>query len=323
RTLADLLIESQPVAALVNLGYQDVLEYALNGGAGDENPNATMIDDADLTPVSVFENSMNRLINRMLDETDSDIFIANLFNPLVAPYFQTLSHALELEKYSAGYLGSVGSHYADFNYNVFQYNDVEDGGAPPELDRPRIIVDPMGYPQISPSNRARVILDEYLNAASLNDGTVIPKWRQLKENELVLYKSEPELNESSPLSGEVPLSDAQALTETEIGIINQRVEAFNSIIEALASVNERVHLVDFKFIINTVIEQEYIFDGVRPSVEFDRYGIFSSDGYTLNPRGNAILANELITTINAVYDANLEAININDFRGNEILGNFD
>jgi len=322
-TPADLLVNRQPGAVLLHLGYQDILNYALNGGSGNANPNPGMIGENDLTPVSVFENAMNQLVNRLLNETGTDIFIANIFDPLFSPYFQTIFHALEIEKYSAGYLGSVGSHYSDFNNTVFQHNDIENGGAPPELDRPIIVVDPMGYPQISPRNRARVIVDEYLNEAILNDGTVIPKWRQLKENELVLYKNEPDLNESSPLSGQVPLSDEQALTEPEIDFIHQRLIAFNNIIETLASGSERVHLVDIRSVINAVNEDEYIFEGVRPSMEFDRYGIFSGDGYTLNPRGNAIIANELIKTINSIYNANLKLVDVNAYRGNEILGNFN
>ncbi|NGP77016.1 hypothetical protein G3570_10255 [Balneolaceae bacterium YR4-1] len=321
-TLLDLIIQRQPTAVLIHLGYQDILNYALNGAAGNANPDPVMIGDSDLTPVSVFENAVNEIINRLLQETQSDIFIANLFNPLQAPYFQTISYALEIEKYSSGYLGEVGSHYTDFNYDVFQYNDVEDGGAPAELDRPRIIVDPMGYPQISPNNRARVIVDEYLNEASLNDGTVIPKWRQLKEGELVLYKTEPQLNESSSLSGIEPLSDAQVLTEPEIEIINQRVAAYNNIIENLVSSNERIHLVDLKSIINAVNEGAYLFNGVRLGMEFNRYGIFSSDGYTLNPRGNAIFTNQLIQAINTTYEAGLQRIDVNAYRGNEIMANY-
>ena len=322
-TPANLIIDRQPGAVLINLGYQDILNYALNGGAGSENPSPDNIGEHDLTPVPVFESSISQLVNRVLNETDSDIFIATIFNPLAGPYFQVLDHALEIEKYSAGYLGQVGVHYEDFNYNVFQYNDVEDGGAPEELERPIIIVDPMGYPQISANNRARVIVDEYLSDAIMNDGTVIPKWRQLTENELVLYKNEPYLNESSPISGVDPLSDAQALTEPEIDFINQRVVAFNQIIRNLVSANERVHLVDVEKVINEIKKEEYIFNGVRPSLLFDRYSIFSADGYTLNPRGNAIIANELIKAVNAAYDSNLQLFNPNSFRGNEIEGSFE
>lgn len=322
-TPADLVIDRQPGAVLINLGYEDILNYALNGGAGSENPAPADIGEYDLTPGVVFESTMNSLVNRLLNETNSDIFIATIFNPLAAPYFQTLKHVLEIERYSGGYIGSLGNYYEDFNLNVFHYNDLENGGAPDELDRPKILFDSIGYPNVDPRNRARVIVDEYLADAILNDGTVIPKWRQLSEKELVLYKNEPYLNESSPLSGEVPLSDAQALTEPEIEIINQRVQAFNSIIENLASAQNRVHLVDITTPINLIIDDGYIVDGVRPSLEFDRYGIFSADGYTLNPRGNAIIANELIKAVNEVHNSNLQPVDPNLYRGNEILGRFN
>jgi lysophospholipase L1-like esterase len=56
-------------------------------------------------------------------------------------------------------------------------------------------------------------------------------------------------------------------------------------------------------------------DGIAYSPNFVTGGVFSLDGIHLTPRGNALVANELIKVINAKYGSTLPAVNGNAYPG--------
>lgn len=317
KSLLDMVIEASPEVILIDIGNEDILQYSLNGAAGDAFPDLDSIGDKDLIAASDFDFHIRYIITQLLSATNAQIFIANISNPLLAPYFHTLSRNFETEIYSAKYLDSISQYYQGFNQDVFQYNRILNPNLPHEDRRPIIDIDSQGYPNISPPFNSRVIEDEYLKEAVI-DGRSIPKWRQTVENELVLFKNERDLNPSTTLSGEIPLSDEEVLTIPEIKIINNRLFSFNQSIENIAAENARVSLFNVNRIIKEISEGEYSYQGVNFSNKFDKYGI-SADGYSLNPRGNAIIANELINSINSTYGTYLKQLNPNNYRGNEFV----
>lgn len=312
KSLLELLIEQDPSVVLVSLGQEDILSYSLTGASGRTDG----VTETDLTPASLYEESLHEVIDKIINETDAHIFITNLYNILEAPYFNTIEHTLETEMYSAEYISTLSSYYDVFNNAVFQYNYIEGGGVSDEKKRPTIDFDPIGYPNVSPKQRARVVVDEELPEVELNDGTEIPQWRMAVEGEKILYKVEYQLKESSDVSGKIPLTDEQVLTQTEVDILVKRLAEFNKIISNTAISNDRVDLIDIKSVINDIKNDRYTYKGVSFSTHFSRNGIFSSDGYTLNPRGNAIIANLFIEAINEIYNAQLDFVDPNSYRGN-------
>ena len=58
-----------------------------------------------------------------------------------------------------------------------------------------------------------------------------------------------------------------------------------------------------------------VFNGIGLNPNFVSGGAYSLDGINLNPRGNALLANEFIKAINAKYKSNIPTVDVTLFRG--------
>jgi hypothetical protein len=59
-------------------------------------------------------------------------------------------------------------------------------------------------------------------------------------------------------------------------------------------------------------------DGVFYTNEFDELSFYSSDGYTINRRGQAFLANVLIEKLNEISVSKIPKLKPNLFEGNTI-----
>ena len=278
------------------------------------------ISKEDIIQVSDYRSEMEDIVNRLLNETNADIFIADLFDPLRSPFFNTIGWVLELEIYNRDYIFNATSFWEDFNFLVYQYNFVDEGGVPASERRPRINFDQDGFP--GETSRARVILDEELRSDTLSDGTVLPKYRQLLDGEFVLYDNLPNLNIESPLSATVPLADNQALTLKEMAVIKERVTSFNEVIQSIASGDNRINVINRSQIIQSAHIEALSYEGVLYTADFSINSIFSTDGYTLNKRGHAFIANELIKILSDSTGSDVRLINPNALKGNEIKTSF-
>lgn len=310
----DQLIDNNPGVVLVSFGMENLISYSYNGASGDENPLLATISAADLQLPQDYETTLTNVVDRILSETSADVLITNLYNPLSAPFFQEMDWAFEVDIYPSSYIGNLIGFYNEFNTNVFNYNQIENDL--PIADRRKIIdFDVMDWPLVEPRNRARVIRDEYTPTVFLNDGTEIPNIRMLIDGELIPYRLVNQISTETSFAGETPLEDNEALVKREIEIIENRLLEYNNTITNLVNGNDRIKLVDIKSLIEAIEEEEYTVEGVTYTMGFDRYSIFSADGYSLNPRGNAVIAKEIILTINREYGTNLRSINPNDYRG--------
>ncbi|GAB5409853.1 MAG: hypothetical protein BalsKO_22180 [Balneolaceae bacterium] len=309
----DVIIQNSPSIVVLDLGRDDLFSYAFNGAIGNENPAIATSTDADLITMLDFETVYSNILDRLIAETNAEIFIMNIPDPLQNPYFQTLSWAFETEIFDELFISQMDAFYFAFNSQVAQYNFIENPDATPSEQRPRLNFDLDNWPQAV--SRAKVIRDDELFDAMLNDGTVLRKWRQLTENELIGYNLEPSVFYESTLAAQVPLPDDLALTEREINTIETRAFEYNITIEDLASSSNRIHIVNVNQVMNQVTSEEFFFDGVPFTAKFDQYSIFSADGYTLNPRGNALIANELIKEVNSVTNSAIKPFNPNNFPG--------
>ncbi|HAH51512.1 MAG TPA: hypothetical protein DCL80_09715 [Balneola sp.] len=319
-SLVDEVIQKQPTAVILDLGMDDILQYALNGASGSEFPNLGTIAKEDIIQVSDYRSEMETIVNRLLNETNADVFIMDTFDPLRAPFFNTIGWTLELEIYNRDYIFNATDFWEDFNFLVYQFNFVDEGGVPASQRRPRINFDQDGFP--GETSRARVIFDEELNSDTLSDGTVLPKYRQLLDGEFVLYDNLPNLNIDSPLSATVALADNQALTLKEMAVIRERSISFNEVIHNIASGSNRINVIKRSEIVQKGFIEALFYDGVSYTADFSIYSIFSSDGYTLNKRGNAFVANELIKLLNDSTSSNIKLMNPNLLEGNEIKTSF-
>jgi lysophospholipase L1-like esterase len=127
------------------------------------------------------------------------------------------------------------------------------------------------------------------------------------------------------------------LTLNEQIILNTRIATFNAIIaQTVAATQGRVALVEVNTIFADIAGltaqqaallglspaaqsaadgvQGIIVDGVNLRPDFSPNGIISTDGVHPNPKGYALLANEIIRVINESFGAEIPLIDITPFR---------
>jgi hypothetical protein len=104
-----------------------------------------------------------------------------------------------------------------------------------------------------------------------------------------------------------PFRNEFVLTTDELAIIQLRIEAFNALIRQKATTYgfALVETGDFY----DKLTNGFTYNGATLSAKFVSGGAFSLDGIHLNPRGNALLANEFIKAINKKFTAKIPLIN--------------
>jgi hypothetical protein len=311
--ILDDLISQSPTVVVVSLGLTDLFEYAYYGASGDENPTLASIKKGDLITPNDFDQLYNSIIDRLLAETNATIITLNTFDVTISPYFSSIYFAIEDDVYRKSDVERVEEYYEAFNQLIFRHNFVDDGTLPYDERRDIINFFTDGWPSLA--SRARAIEDEYLPSDTLDDGTIIPKWRQLVEEERILYSVAPELIPSSDKSTIMPLTDAETLTKPELDIIRSRVAAFNSVISDKAMAETRVHLLDFERLVMQSEQEEINIDGVLHPTTFDVFSIFSADGYTLSTRGQVLLANEFVKLLNTELNTSITPFDVNQYIG--------
>ncbi len=113
-------------------------------------------------------------------------------------------------------------------------------------------------------------------------------------------------NPASIIGVGVPLGDQFTLTVDEIGLLLQRIGAFNAAIAAQANSREGLVLFDANsFFTGIAINGGIQSSGLNYTPDFSPNGVFSTDGIHPNPAGHAILTNELIQLINTSFNSNL------------------
>ncbi|MEX2478501.1 MAG: hypothetical protein WD357_08695 [Gracilimonas sp.] len=318
-SLLDLAISRNPTFFIMEPGTEDIFDYAIGGAEGDPNPDPNNVSSNDLTPALLFENEMDDIAERILTESPADIFLINIPDPFKMPYFTILPWYYINEEWDVVSSEFSFNYYYEFNIDVQYHNNTVNNF---EDRRSTIVFDVDGG---SPF-RAKVIEDEDLIEAQNEDGEDIPKFRQMTEDDFFLYNAE-KIHTNSfgnlPVFGtEDPISDRFIITKSEAEIINERRRAFNESMQNLANSNSRIHMVDLNALIERIYDEKVSIDGVTYSLIFDNRTIISADGISLNPKGQALLGNEVIKIINASFNANVPMLNVNAKQGTEFTIDF-
>ncbi len=321
-SILDQAIEKNPSLVILDIATDDIFDFTLNGASGDENPEISSVVHTDLTPVSVFEQSIQEAIQRLLNETDADIIIPTIPNPLELPYFQNLPWYFTSSQFrlpnvffnfnfckEPGYCEMY--YFNEFNVSVNEFNRGRSG----DERRPIVDFDAGGGERF----RGKLIIDEALPTAIDSEGDTIPKLRQLTQEDLFLYNGEIPQYESLLSDGEmgaiVPLADKFALTSSEQETITARRQAFNTIITQLTQSSSRVYLLDIAKLIDDVELGLVNSNGTAFELTYGHRSIISADGYTMNQKGQALFANKLIELLNEEFSSNIPYLDPNTFKG--------
>ncbi len=118
-------------------------------------------------------------------------------------------------------------------------------------------------------------------------------------------------NPASVIGVGVPLGDNFTLTTDEIGLLLSRTIAHNTKLAEVAAANSNIALVDANSIItNAAIMGGVMVDGQNLAPDFSPNGIYSTDGIHPNPRGHAIIANEILSVIESTWGADLPSVDV-------------
>lgn len=312
-SLVETIINKNPSLILLSIGVGDIYPFILNGASGRINPPEDDIRENDATPLDLFEQSVNSTVEEILNNTQADIVLPTIINPMGSFYFNTLKwHFSESE--ISGQLAIAISHYHSFNEDVQEFNNADNG-----MRRPVIVFDFEPGKQY----KAKVFVDDLLPYAEANDGSVIPKFRQMTNGEFMLYSAEKtqynSINGDKEFATTEPADDKYVITVKEMKIIDELLRDYNNVLQSLANSYDRVKLLDLHSFFEDVKKGRVSYDGVVFNTSYAQNTVISSDGYSLNSKGQALMANELLNLLNNNYGTNFKLFNVNNFQGNQVI----
>lgn len=137
-------------------------------------------------------------------------------------------------------------------------------------------------------------------------------FRQIKENEIVRMDIPHDSIVCAGWGTYKPIPDTWVLTADEIDAIKLAINVFNNTIEKTAR-DYNVAVSDTRYFLNSVVEDGAQYNAADYTYEYIYGGIFSVDGIHFTGRGNALLANSLISTINDFYGSSIPYADVNKY----------
>jgi len=308
------------------IGNNDVLGYATSGGTGEfqlNNPDPATYGANDITNPTAFAGIYNQMVQALSASTSGGVLI-NIPDVAAVPFFNTVpNNALALDAETAanltGYFGAVSQVFA---------GGLMQQGVPAEQAQAlasqyaltfnegpnRFIIDveaseanPLGFRQMTADEKLVLTIDQAALAQGYGAVSLSPQVMQILG--ALQQGQTPTQQEANTLFGAVNgIDDADALDEAEIANVRQATTAYNASIKSMADANG-LGYVDAQTLLNQLAEGGISFDGGTITSEFASGGAFSLDGIHLTPRGNAVMANEIIKVINSTYNAGVPKVN--------------
>ena len=264
--LSDAVAKS-PTFFSVMLGLNDVLNYALKGGASES-----------ITPLTGsvgfgFETSINNVIDKLTANGAKGV-IANIPSIKTMAYFNTITwNALKIDTTTAKnlnlYYGAIGA--------PFSFIEGVNG----------FIIEDQSVPFIS--------------------------LRQMQEGEFVLLNVPLDSIKCYKWGSLIPIPDRYILTASEIVSLETAISNYNIVLKNIAN-SRGLAFVDVNALF-TKIKNGYVYNGVTINANFVSGGFYSLDGLNLTPRGNALIANEFIKSINTTYSSTIPQIDATKYPG--------
>ncbi|RYD59517.1 MAG: hypothetical protein EOP56_01240 [Sphingobacteriales bacterium] len=137
--------------------------------------------------------------------------------------------------------------------------------------------------------------------------------RKLRDGELVLLSTPRDSIKCAKWGSLKPIPMKYILNTNEVDFILNHTANFNRIITELATA-KRTPVVDIDAFLKSV-QTGVRYNGVGFTATFISGGVYSLDGIHLTPRGNALMANEIIKVLNTSYSAKIPMIDVNNYPG--------
>ena len=233
---------------------------------------------AALTPVDTFRTSYNAMLDQLIAGAPSaGMVVGNIPNNVLAlPYLSTVKPYLIDPATQLPVVGPNGQ-------KIFFVADLG-GGTIGQLDANSLVLLPAS---------AKIATGFGIPAAL----AMIPPFNQL------------------PNVGK-PLADTDVLTSTEAGVIKQRVDDFNVVIQQAAAARD-IPVADEKGLFDRVAAGLNV-GPIQLNGSFITGGFFSLDGFHLTDMGYTLFADEFIKAINRGYGSHIPIAPLSDFLANNL-----
>lgn len=327
--LEDALTQ-QPTFFSLWIGNNDVLGYATSGGTGEfqmDNTDFSSYGQNDITDPNAFAFVYNEIAKQLSQVAGGGVLL-NIPNVTNIPYFNTIpNNALALDAATAqnltGFFQAVagvmtqvlmqqGASQEQAQAIASQYAiQFSEGANRFLIDVPVTQTNPLGFRQMTEEELLLLPIDR--SALAQGYGSVVLT-ADVQEVLAVLQSGgQPTQEQVQTLFGAVSgIDDKDVLDMQEIQNVETATTAYNNAIAAIAQ-NYGLALVDVNEVFHQALEGGIEFDGGLVTAEFVTGGAFSLDGVHLTPRGNAIIANEIIEAVNAQYGSEVPKANIGEY----------
>lgn len=305
------------------IGSNDVLAYALAGGASDA-----------ITPIAGaagigFDASIDAIVNTMTANGAKGV-IANIPDITSIPFFTTVPY----NPLTSSVLGSgdtaVGSAtITALNSGLYgplkQALTVFEAG-----DRINLLSATASNPLLikdstltNLSAQLTAALTPSLGAVlATGFGQIFGQARQATANDYILLSTRSAIGATIATAPtqvnkngiSYPMASQYVLTQAEAAAIKTATTAFNAKLKAVAD-SKGLAFVDVNAFLAKVKETGIHYNGRDITATFVTGGAFSLDGIHLTPLGNAMLANKFIDAINATYGSTIKEIDASNYIG--------
>ena len=326
--LEDALVQN-PTFFSLWIGNNDVLGYATSGGTGEYqlgNTDFSSYGENDITDPTAFSMVYGQIAGALADNAEG--VLLTIPNITSAPFFTTVpNNALVLDAATAaqltGYFQAVAGVFTQVliqrgvpqeqaaaiaSQYAIQFNE---GPNRFLIDVPESQLNPLGFRQMTEEELLLLTIDRSALAAGYGS---VEFTQAVGEVIAILQQGgSPTEEQVGILFGAVSgIDDKDALDNVELQNITQATGLFNDAISATAD-TFGLGLVDVNVVLTQLKNGGIPFDGGVITSDFVTGGAFSLDGIHLTPRGNAVVANEIITEINATYGANVPKVDVGTY----------
>lgn len=328
------------------IGSNDVLAYATSGGVGVDHNASGNVDPStyggnDITNSNVFTGVYSTIINNLTSSGAKGV-VATIPSVTSIPFFTTVPYNPLTSSVLGGGNTTVGdATIAQLNAQL--YGPLKQALTAFGAGNRIALLSTTGGNPLLIKDESLTNLSAQLTAAFTPTlgaptaafyGQVFGQARQAKAQDLVLLTTRGAIGTAptgvpAPLDKygiTYPLEDKHILIPSEKTAIADATASYNASIRAIAA-SKGLAVADMNAIMNRLISGLRLEDGqiytanyFSPNPNNFTTVLFSLDGVHPNPRGYAVIANEIIKVINSHYNSKLPLYEVGGFPGITILG---